>query len=670
MRYLGKQSIFDDLMIGGVLLTPPDPATYSYELTLPNDDGTPGQVLTTDGNGTLTWTTTAGSGVTMTDGVDNRIMTASGAQSIQGEAYATFVNTGNISTLSLLSNQDTADLFSISTTTNGDTTITTVNDGANKDADLTFNIDGSCEIATVANKNITLDSGASVYLEGAIIQAEYSTAGVRIRNASASASYYSQINVTGIDGSRTHTLPNASGTLALTSDIPALSVPVTVPQGGTGLTLVASDSILTGNGTSNLVAEPLFKYSADTLLSLGANSSTAMKIHKNNTLSADGGDLEVIAGSGGVIGSGSGATDKNGGDLILKSGLATGNAESQIKAYATNGLVSGTSATTDVLAVSMQANQPGDYPFTLKGQIKIHSSNLTDFSGAALDDYISLYCLYAGQSYIRTKDSQGANNAQLNIIPEGNLYMYTPSGKNMNLDSGDSIILNADNGTISFMDASAILGKITTNGLDLTDNTGAGVIFEGATDNAHQTTLGVIDPTGTRSINLPDADGTVALTTDIPDETTANGQTFVLKTAKVTITQAQFNSLHTTPIDLIAAPGANKQIVPVSGTFAVDRLTTQANGSADLNIHYDLGGSVGSYFTNSYMHIRRFMWNKSTDITYNLAPFSLEIAQSKTVFQNKKLQISVDSILQDSGGTQNCIGDSDIYISYYILDMS
>ena len=91
MKWIGKHPVFSDLLIGGVLLTPPD-NQYSYELTLPNDDGTAGQVLTTDGNGVLTWVTNSagGTGVSMTNGVDNRIMTATGAQAITGEADLTY----------------------------------------------------------------------------------------------------------------------------------------------------------------------------------------------------------------------------------------------------------------------------------------------------------------------------------------------------------------------------------------------------------------------------------------------------------------------------------------------------------------------------------------------------------------------------------------------------
>ena len=38
------------------------------------------------------------------------------------------------------------------------------------------------------------------------------------------------------------------------------------------------------------------------------------------------------------------------------------------------------------------------------------------------------------------------------------------------------------------------------------------LFFEGATDNSFDTKLTVTDPTATRSISLPDADGIVALT--------------------------------------------------------------------------------------------------------------------------------------------------------------
>ena len=53
------------------------------------------------------------------------------------EQYLTFANADNISTLSLLSNQDTGDLFKIDTTRHGATTISTTDDDAVA-AHLTF----------------------------------------------------------------------------------------------------------------------------------------------------------------------------------------------------------------------------------------------------------------------------------------------------------------------------------------------------------------------------------------------------------------------------------------------------------------------------------------------------------------------------------------------------
>ena len=44
---------------------------------------------------------------------------------------------------------------------------------------------------------------------------------------------------------------------------------------------------------------------------------------------------------------------------------------------------------------------------------------------------------------------------------------------------------------------------------------GAVVVFEGATADAHETTLTVVDPTADRTITLPNATGTVVLTSDL-----------------------------------------------------------------------------------------------------------------------------------------------------------
>ena len=93
---------------------------------------------------------------------------------------------------------------------------------------------------------------------------------------------------------------------------------------------------------------------------------------------------------------------------------------------------------------------------------------------------------------------------------------------------GDLIVGSAD-------DAVARLG-VGTNGQVLTAASGAtygvqwsdpaavgvfgeNIVFEGATANDYETTLAVTDPTADRTITLPNASGTVALTSDIPSST-------------------------------------------------------------------------------------------------------------------------------------------------------
>ena len=87
---------------------------------------------------------------------------------------------------------------------------------------------------------------------------------------------------------------------------------------------------------------------------------------------------------------------------------------------------------------------------------------------------------------------------------------------NITLDAGNDIYLNADGGDVVFKDDAAFLAKINSDGLSFVDNTGAGVIFEGTTDDAYNTTLTAADTTSSsKTITLPDATGTVALTSDV-----------------------------------------------------------------------------------------------------------------------------------------------------------
>ena len=82
-------------------------------------------------------------------------------------------------------------------------------------------------------------------------------------------------------------------------------------------------------------------------------------------------------------------------------------------------------------------------------------------------------------------------------------------------------------------------------------------IFEGATADAHETTLQVAEPTADRTITLPDATGTVALTSGIPDIT--------VKTDKATLDATgamYYASSANTPAKL--AIGTASQILQVS----------------------------------------------------------------------------------------------------------
>lgn len=78
--------------------------------------------------------------------------------------------------------------------------------------------------------------------------------------------------------------------------------------------------------------------------------------------------------------------------------------------------------------------------------------------------------------------------------------------------NGNAITSYVGSGGNVVLSSSPTITNLFANGFTVT---GASIVFEGATNDDHQTTLTVTDPTADRTLTLPNATGTIALTSDI-----------------------------------------------------------------------------------------------------------------------------------------------------------
>lgn len=90
--------------------------------------------------------------------------------------------------------------------------------------------------------------------------------------------------------------------------------------------------------------------------------------------------------------------------------------------------------------------------------------------------------------------------------------------------------------------SSDIIFRTNKNGIAFTD--GKALIFEGDTNNTSETTLYVVDPSADRTINLPDASGTVALL-----DQTKDVATFTIDASSAIATGAKTKSLYRVPFN-------------------------------------------------------------------------------------------------------------------------
>ena len=106
-------------------------------------------------------------------------------------------------------------------------------------------------------------------------------------------------------------------------------------------------------------------------------------------------------------------------------------------------------------------------------------------------------------------DGSTAGGAETVGSIQGNIQLGKTAAGEIDTSSGN-LTIDSAGGTITLDDNVTISGNLTVSGTTTTvDSTTVSIqnafVFEGATDDAHETTLTTVDPTADRTISLPNA---------------------------------------------------------------------------------------------------------------------------------------------------------------------
>lgn len=198
-----------------------------------------------------------------------------------------------------------------------------------------------------------------------------------------------------------------------------------------------------------------------------------------------------------------------------------------VTAVTGTGAISSTGGTTPVISIA-------DGTTSVKGAVQLEDSYAsTSTTKAATPAAVkAAYDLASGKAnpadttFVGTT-SVALNRSSANLALTGISSVALPGSTSGTTTvqpaavAGGTVTLPSSTGTIALTsDIPSLTGYVTETGTQtLTNKTltapivdGAGVIFEGATADGFETTLEVVDPTADRTITLPNASGTVALT--------------------------------------------------------------------------------------------------------------------------------------------------------------
>ena len=421
---------------------------------------------------------------------------------------------------------------------------------------------------------------------------------------------------------------------------------VTIPAiaGAGAYTTLGTAQTITGNktfsgtlsvGTPTANAHATTKSYVDTAIS-GVATFTAAGDTGTVTIT-NGTDTLTIAGGTGLT-SLAGATDTvtinldntavSAGSYGSASAIPTFTVDAQGRLTAAGTASISTSFTVDADSGADLTISGGDTFRIIGGTGLTSTASATDTLTLDLDNTAVTGGSYGSASSVGTftVDAQGRLTAAASTTIEIALGTNTSGSYVTSLVAGTGVTLTNNSGegatpTVAIGQSVETTSSPSFNGLNL--NAAGTIIFEGTTDDGFETTLSAGDPTGDRTITLPDATGTVALTNN---KLSAFAATSSAELAGVLSDETGTGALVFADTPTLVTPNigaATGTSLTLSGDLTVNGTTTTVNSTTitvdDKNI--ELGsvasptdaGADGGGITLKGATDKTFSWIDATD---------------------------------------------------------
>jgi len=221
-------------------------------------------------------------------------------------------------------------------------------------------------------------------------------------------------------------------------------------------------------------------------------------------------------------------------------------------------------------------------------------------------------------AYWQTLASQGNTGAQGPAGAQGAAGAAGTNGVINTLTAGTNLNGGGSAATVTVnLDSSISLTSATFSA-------GSPLIFEGATPDAHETTIAVTDPTGDRTVTIPDGSGTIAY---LDSNITGNAATATTATTATNVTATANNTADETVYLTFVDGATGSQGVetdtglnynPSSGVLTTTSVTGNLTGNVTGNTSGTSGSTTGNAATATALATARNIGGVSFDGTASI----------------------------------------------------